>query len=179
MNQPSTKFTAAGTFATESPLHDLEAIIRSRTPLIAVESNEEPQIVSLVRQIGAKRQCRVLRWTVTEGLQAFEPTDQPQQSVVKSLEVLSYMKTAPRDSLFVLLDFHPYLSDAVHVRHLKDFALTYARHYSHAVLLRDAFPAEIEFNHNAVAAKPPKTTLQPCFSSHSISCRLNNARTAC
>ena len=135
MNQPSMKSSTGGVFVTESPLQDLEAIIRSRTPLIAVESNEEPQIVSLVRKIGAKRQCRVLRWTVTDGLQAFEPTDQPAQSVVKSLEVLSYMKTAPRDTLFVLLDFHPYLSDAVHVRHLKDFALTYPRHYSHAVLV--------------------------------------------
>ena len=64
MNQPSATSTAA-TLVTESPLHDLDAIIRSRTPLIAVETNEEPQIVSLVRQIGAKRQARVLRWTVT------------------------------------------------------------------------------------------------------------------
>ena len=114
MNQPSATSTAA-TLVTESPLHDLDAIIRSRTPLIAVETNEEPQIVSLVRQIGAKRQARVLRWTVTEGLQAFDPTDQPQQSVFKSLELLSYMKSAARDTLFVLLDFHPYLTDAVHV----------------------------------------------------------------
>lgn len=145
MNQVSAPSKLAGAFATESPLQDLEAIIRSRTPLIAVESNEEPQIVSLVRQIGNKRQCRVLRWTVTEGLQAFEPTDQPAQSVVKSLEVLSYMKSAPRDSLFVLLDFHPYLNDAVHVRHLKDFALTYPRHYSHAVLVGHtlAMPEEL------------------------------------
>ena len=134
MNQPSATSTAA-TLVTESPLHDLDAIIRSRTPLIAVETNEEPQIVSLVRQIGAKRQARVLRWTVTEGLQAFDPTDQPQQSVFKSLELLSYMKSAARDTLFVLLDFHPYLTDAVHVRHLKDFALTYPRHYSTAVLV--------------------------------------------
>jgi predicted AAA+ superfamily ATPase len=135
MNQIPAPAATGSAFATESPLHDLEAILRSRTPLIAVESNEEPQIVSLVRQIGSKRQCRVLRWTVTEGLQAFQPTDQPSQSVVKSLEMVSYMKTAPRDMLFVLLDFHPYLADAVHVRHLKDFALTYTRHYSHAVLV--------------------------------------------
>lgn len=135
MNQPSARSAPASALTTESPLHDLEAIIRSRTPLIAVESNEEPQIVNLVRQIGRKRQSRVLRWTVTEGLQAFDPADQPAQSVVKSVEVLAYMKTAPQNTLFVLLDFHPYLSDPVHVRHLKDFALTYPRHYSTAVLV--------------------------------------------
>ena len=96
--------------ATESPLRDLESIIRSRTPLIAVESNEEPQIVRLVRDIGARLQLRGFRWTVTEGLQAFDPNDQPHESIVKSQEVLSYIRTAATSSFFVLLDFHPYLA---------------------------------------------------------------------
>ena len=73
MNLPSARFAQAGALLTESPLRDLEAIIRSRTPLIAVESNEEPQIVRLVRQIGQRLQIKAYRWTVTEGLQAFDP----------------------------------------------------------------------------------------------------------
>src|SRR2546427_8156694 len=100
-------FTQAGTLTTESPLRDLAAIIRSRTPLIAVESNEEPQIVRMVRQIGERFQLKAYRWTVTEGLQAFEPCDQPQQTVTKSQEVLNYIKTSAPYCLFVLLDFHP------------------------------------------------------------------------
>jgi hypothetical protein len=68
--------------ATESPLRDLAAIIRSRTPLIAIESNEEPQVVSLVRQISGQLQLRAFRWTVTEGLQAFDPGDQPQTRTI-------------------------------------------------------------------------------------------------
>jgi ATPase family associated with various cellular activities (AAA)/AAA+ lid domain len=135
MNQPVVKLTPAGTVATESPLRDLEAIIRSRTPLIAVESNEEPQVVSMVRQISRRLQLKAYRWTITEGLQAFEPADQPKQSVLKSQEVLSFIKSSARYSLFVLLDFHPYLEDAVHVRYLKDVALNYPSHYSTVVLV--------------------------------------------
>lgn len=120
---------------TESPLHDLEAIIRSRTPLIAVESNEEPQIVTLVRQIAARMELAAFRWTVTEGLQAFDPNEQPAQSVLKSNEVLSYIKNSSKNSMFVLLDFHPYLQDAIHVRHLKDIALSYAKHFSTVVIV--------------------------------------------
>ena len=125
------------TFApnTESHLRDLEAIIRSRTPLIAVESNEEPQIVRMVRTIGRRDQLKTYRWTVTEGLRAFDPCDQPQQSVVKSNELLNYIKSTARYSLFVLLDFHPYLQDPVHVRQLKDIALTYSTHWSTVVLV--------------------------------------------
>ena len=123
---------------TESPLHDLAAIIRSRTPLIAVESNEEPEIVTLIRQIAAQQQLCAFRWTVTEGLQAFDPNDQPAQSIVKSHEVLTHIRTTANNSLFVLLDFHPYLEDAVHIRHLKDIALTYRKHYSTVIIVGHA-----------------------------------------
>src|SRR5262252_1697933 len=99
MNLPSARFAQSVTLQTESPLRDLEAIIRSRTPLIAVESNEEPQIVRFVRQIGQRMQVKAFRWTVTEGLQAFDPADQPQQAVVKSQDLLNYIKNSASHSL--------------------------------------------------------------------------------
>lgn len=135
VNIRTPKLAQAGVEATESPLHDLSAILRSRIPLIAVETNEEPQIVSLVRQIGRQLQLKTFRWTVTEGMQAFEPADQPPQSVLKSHEVLNYIKTSSSHCLFVLLDFHPYLEDKVHVRLLKDIALNYTKHYSSVILV--------------------------------------------
>lgn len=134
-NFPNAAMTRVMMLNTESPLHDLAAIIRSRTPLIAVESNEEPEIVMLVRQIAAKEQMRAFRWSVTEGLQAFDPNDQPTQSVMKSQEVLNHIRVNANNSLFVLLDFHPYLEDAVHIRHLKDIALTFRKHYCTVVIV--------------------------------------------
>ncbi len=122
-------------FRTESPQHDLEAIIRSRTPIIAVESNEEPQIVALIRQIARRLQLKAFRWTITEGLQAFEPADQPLPSVIKPPELFNFVRTEGRHSLVVLLDFHPFLEDTVLVRHLKDVALSYPQHFSTIVLV--------------------------------------------
>jgi hypothetical protein len=135
MNVRAVRLVQSGTLTTESPLRDLAVIIRSRTPLIAVESNEEPQIVSLVEQIGRQLQVKAFRWTVTEGLQAFEPANQPAQSVLKSQDILNYIKTEGSYSLFVLLDFHPYLQDNVHVRFLKDIALGYGKHFSTVMLV--------------------------------------------
>jgi hypothetical protein len=145
MNLRTSRSTQIGTLATESPLRDLAAIIRSRTPLVAVESNEERQIVQMVRQIARQFQLKAFRWTVTEGLQAFDPSDQPTESVLKSQEMLSYIKTSAKYSLFVLLDFHPYLQDNVHVRFLKDIALTYPSHFSTVVLVGGSLqvPAEL------------------------------------
>src|SRR2546430_2261887 len=144
MNPGTFRPAQAGILSTESPLRDLAAIIRSRTPLIAVESNEGTQIVQMVRQIGEQLQLKTFRWTVTEGMQAFNPADQPQESVLKSQEVLSYIKNSARYCLFVLLDFQPYLQDNVHLRFLKDIALTYPRHYSTVVLVGSALPLPAE-----------------------------------
>lgn len=141
-------------------MRDLEAIIRSRTPLIAVESNEEPQIVSLVRQIGGRLQIKAYSWTVTEGLRAFDACDQPSQSVLKSQDVLNYIKTTAKHSLFVLLDFHPYLEDALHVRYLKDIALTQAKHYSTVVLVGHTVRVPEELRPFTASFRLPLPTLE-------------------
>ena len=76
MNFPSSHFSAPGSLFTESPLRDLEAVVRSRTPLIVMESAEgETQIVRLARQIAQRQQLKAFRWTVTEGFTALDPAD--------------------------------------------------------------------------------------------------------
>jgi hypothetical protein len=135
MSFQAPKLSQAGTLTTESPLQDMAALIRSRTPLVAVESNEEPQVVALVRQLARQLQVKAFRWSVTEGLQAFEPSDQPAQAVIRPQEMLNYIKSSACRSLFVLLDFHRYLEDDVDVRFLKDIALAYAKHGSTVVLV--------------------------------------------
>ena len=157
--QPTGKLIHSGMLATESPLRDLESIIRSRTPLIAVESNEEPQIVRLVKEIGGRLQLRGFRWTVTEGLQAFDPNDQPPVTILKSHEVLSHIRTTANNSFFVLLDFHPYLQDAVHVRHLKDIALSYAQHYSTVIIVGYTVPVPEELRPFTAQFRLPLPTL--------------------
>ena len=119
---------------TESPLKDLAALVRSCTPLIAVESTEEPQVVAMVRQLSRQLQLSAYRWTVTEGMQAFDSSDALTTAVLKSQEALNFIKSSSR-SLFMLLDFHPYLQDNVHIRFLKDIALEYPKHRSTVVLV--------------------------------------------
>jgi hypothetical protein len=159
MNLPTAKSTLSGALTTESPLRDLEAIIRSRTPLVAVESNEEPQVVRMVRQISQKLQIKAFRWTVTEGLQAFDPADQPAQSVLKSQELLNYVKTQANNCVFVLLDFHPYLQDTIHMRLLKDIALTYQHHYSTVVLVGYSLQVPEELKPYTAFLRMPLPTL--------------------
>ena len=135
MNYRSNEHSPSGSLLTESPLRDLEAIVRSRMPLISMESIEETQITRMARQIAQRQQLRAYRWSVTDGLQALDPSDQPMKPVIKSEEVLNYIKTSRSNALFILLDFHPYLQDALHVRHLKDIALNCPKNYITVILV--------------------------------------------
>jgi ATP-dependent 26S proteasome regulatory subunit len=144
MQLPTGKSSYAGALATESPMRDLTAIVRSRIPLISVESNEEPQIVALVGEIARQLQLRAFTWSVTEGLRAMTPADQPAETVLKSQDVLKYIKETQPHCVFVLLDFHPYMTDNVHVRFLKDIALAYPKHFCTVVLVGNALPVPEE-----------------------------------
>jgi hypothetical protein len=113
----------------------------------------------MVRQIGQRLQLKTFRWTITEGLQAFDPCDQPSKSVIKSQELLNYIRTEGQNCLFVLLDFHPYLQDAVHMRQLKDIALTYSKHYSTVVLVGYALQIPEELKPYVAHLRMPLPTL--------------------
>jgi len=144
MNLPSARLAGAGAPVTESHLHDLEAIIRSRTPLVTIESDEEPRVVSMVRQISRRLRLKAYRWSVTEGLVAYDACDQPPQSIHKAHELLHYIKADAEYCLFVLLDFHPFLEDATLVRFLKDIALTYTRHYNTVMIVGHSLKVPVE-----------------------------------
>jgi hypothetical protein len=146
-----------GQVNTESPLRDLAALIRSSTPLIAIESSEEQQVVSVIRQLGRQLQISAYWWTVTEGMQSFDPMDAPKTSVMKTAEVLNHIKGSSY-SLFVLLDFQHYLQDDVHVRLLKDIALAYARHHSTVVLVGGTMPIPSELKPFTVPFRLPLPT---------------------
>jgi SpoVK/Ycf46/Vps4 family AAA+-type ATPase len=104
-------------------------------------------------------QVKAYRWTVTEGLQAFDPCDQPSESVHKSQELLNYIKSSAKYCVFVLLDFHPFMEDTVHVRQLKDIALTYSRHYSTIVLVGHSLQMPQELRPYTAYFKLPLPTL--------------------
>jgi hypothetical protein len=143
----------------ESHLHDLKAIIRSRTPLVAIESDEEPEVLALIQQISHRLQIKGYRWTVTEGLQSFDPDHQPDQAIEKALDALGYIKTSAANALFAMLDFHPVLQDAVHVRLLKDIALAYPQQRNTVVLVSRELKLPVELRPFAGFFRLPLPTL--------------------
>ena len=137
--------------------HDLELILKSKTPLVVIETRDESGMLDMLRQISLSRAkdtyVPLYRWSITDGLQRLDISLEPQLHNARPTDVLRHIRAVSKPGLYVLLDFHPYLEDPVHVRLLKDICLRFpevARQLvlvSHSVVLPDdlrAYSARFE-----------------------------------
>jgi SpoVK/Ycf46/Vps4 family AAA+-type ATPase len=109
---------------------DLEIILRSRTPLIVMETRDESRVLRMLQAIGMQSPTAeympLFRWTVTDGLQRLDIDLAPQLINSEPADVLKHIRAVSKPGIYVLLDFHPFLDDPVHVRLIKDICIHYS-----------------------------------------------------
>ncbi len=115
--------------------HDLALVLQSHIPIVVIETREELRAVDLLQSMKFRMGVPVYKWTVTEGLQRIDLDFEPQRLNSEPSEVLGNIKAGGNAGIFILLDFHPYLSDPMHVRLLKDIALGYSSKQQTIVLI--------------------------------------------
>ena len=130
--------------------HDLELILRSRTPLIVIETKDEARILDMLRSVSMKASSAnympLFRWTITDGLQRLDIALEPQTMNSEPTDVLKHIRAVTKPGTYVLLDFHPFLNDPVHVRLLKDICIRYGEIARQLVLVSHevSLPSELE-----------------------------------
>lgn len=124
-------------------------MLRSRTPIIVIETRDELRMLDLLRNIGRSRSSEsyvpLFRWTVTDGLQRLDLDLPPQLHNAAPADVLKHIRAVTKPGTYALLDFHPYLEEPVNVRLMKDICLRFAEVPRHLVLVshRIELPAEL------------------------------------
>ena len=138
---------------------DLRLLIAGGFPLITIETCEELRVVDLLRTLAQRLNVALSRWSVTDGLTAvagaaFFSADQlrlvddtapvAQDKGSRDPEAaLRAIRGSRQPGLVLMLDFHPYFDEPLHVRLIKEIAQDYeARHQklifvSHALTLPD------------------------------------------
>ena len=124
---------------------DLEVLLRSRVPLIAVESRDESEVLKALTRacarvpagkpsanaappLGSATGLPLFQWTVTDGLKRLDiDVGPPQRTVTEPIDILKHLRATTVAGAYALLDFHPYLHDPTLVRLLKDIAQDYGR----------------------------------------------------
>lgn len=124
---------------------EIEDLIKAAYPLIYVVSPEEERVEDLLRDIGRRRGRRLVLWSVTEGFR--EEANTLSRDVRDPLRALEAIDGYEDHALFVMRDFHPYLTDPTIVRRLRDLCRNFAhsaRHKKHLILLSPIFKAPME-----------------------------------
>lgn len=109
--------------------HDLEIILRSRTPIIVIETRDEARVLEMLQSISITSSSAdylpLFQWTVTDGLQRLDIDLVPQAINSEPTDVLKHIRAVSKPGVYVLLDFHPFIDDPVHVRLIKDICIRY------------------------------------------------------
>ena len=133
--------------------HDLELILRSRTPIMVIETQDESRILEMLKSLSLSMATEdngayvpLFRWTVTDGLQRLDIELEPQAVNSEPTDVLRHIRAVDKPGIYVLLDFHPFLDDPVHVRLFKDICIRYADTPRQLVLISHQIdlPSELE-----------------------------------
>ena len=104
---------------------DLENLLASRFPLVAIETNEEIRARELLARVARGKSWPLVSWSVSEGLQSGEQVRAVTAQTNEPAAALRRIQQAGPAGLYVLLDFHPYLEQPVNARLLKEIALEY------------------------------------------------------
>jgi SpoVK/Ycf46/Vps4 family AAA+-type ATPase len=106
-------------------LHDLELLLKSRIPLIVIETRDEKRVIRLFGKLAVRLAIPVMAWTATTGLQRIDYESAPQRHASEPRQALGQIKATDTPTIYLLLDFHPYLEDPYNIRLLKEIALDY------------------------------------------------------
>jgi hypothetical protein len=130
-------------------LHDLELLLRSDTPLVLIESVEEPRVIELFARLALRLAQPVFRWSVADGLRRLDLDAEPRRELADPAEALRHIRGTGQAGVYVLLDFHPYLDNPLHVRLLKEIAQGYGELPRTLVLVSYAIQSPPELRHLA------------------------------
>jgi len=129
---------------------DLELILGSGTPIVVIETTDEGRFLDMLVELTAHTPADIyrplFRWSVTDGLQRLDLDLEAQRHNSDPADVLRHIRAVNRAGIYALLDFHPFLTDPVNVRLLKDVAIDAARTGTSVLLISHEIrlPAEIE-----------------------------------
>ena len=100
--------------------HDIAVIINSHTPLITIKTREENRAIELLKAVRGSVDRSFYQWKITEGLTSLMFAIETDVDSVEPAEVLLNIKKAKLPSVYILIDFHHYFDDPVHIRLIKD-----------------------------------------------------------
>lgn len=101
-------------------MQNLEVLLEKGKRLIVIETNQESEYLRTLRDISRHSRRLYYTWSSTRGLDQI-PMSIEQKPMSNRVEYLfSEIRDTKRPSVFILLDFHPFIDDPLNIRRIKD-----------------------------------------------------------
>ena len=107
-------------------LRDLTLIIKSRFPLVQVETSEEVRMMQLLERAANLENWPLFVWSIADGIRRIPRTDVITQTY-EFQAALRHIDKTPQNGIYVMLDAQPYFEDPVNVRLIKEIAQEHYR----------------------------------------------------
>ncbi|MCZ6683375.1 MAG: AAA family ATPase [Planctomycetota bacterium] len=100
---------------------ELKLLIRSRHPIISIETSDEERALALVSRVAADMERLMFEWSVTTGLLRRRPSaGGPIANTESAKHALAFVHDSTLEAVYVFKDLSPHLKDATELRRLKD-----------------------------------------------------------
>lgn len=101
--------------------HDLAALIRADTPLLAIDTHEEMEVIASFQRALQQSLRPLYTWSITTGLKRLDM--EAEAKPMSSGEVLDAIVQTRQKSVFLLLDYSPFLRYVVTLRQLREIVI--------------------------------------------------------
>ena len=108
----------------EDAAREIELLVRSRYPLIVVDTLEEDRLRELLGRTASRLDLSLFNWTRTRGL-VRDGLDRGVYDTSDPLRLLAHLAASDQPGLYLLADFHPYLSDPLVARTFREALQTF------------------------------------------------------
>lgn len=107
-----------------SDQHDLALLLKSRFPLVIIETHEEARALKLLETIANQEQWPLHTWSIADGLQRVMPREAEHETHELTAALRCIDKSIAM-GVYVLLDAHPFLEEPLNQRLVKEIARDY------------------------------------------------------
>lgn len=123
---------------------ELETLIRARYPIIYIVSWEEKRVEDALRVIARDRGKKIFFWTITQGM-VLNPNHRD-NATKDPINALDFVMDSRDQALFVLKDYHAFITDITVTRRLRDLTTALKTSYKTLVILAPVLklPSELE-----------------------------------
>src|SRR5215217_7376540 len=136
--------------ALSTSVHDLRTLVRSRHPLIVIETVEEERVLSLLHSAAAQERMPLFEWSVTRGLTRADDMPTVNKMTATPQAMLQHLTGLTVEGLFWLKDFAPHLQEAPVARQLREVSQQFSRSRATCVLTGDPLTLPLDIDKLAV-----------------------------